>query len=106
MGMRLDGPDLEHKGSAEIASDATVAGAVQVPGSRQPILLLNDCQTTGGYPKIAVVISADLSSAGRLLPGAAVRFRKVTMADADEARAEAEHGFRTLTAGLVPVREA
>ena len=106
MGMRLEGPHLEHSRSAEIASDATVPGAVQVPGSTQPILLLNDCQTTGGYPKIAVVISADLSSAGRLLPGAEIRFRKVEIAEAEEARAEAHHAYRSLANSLVPVRNA
>jgi allophanate hydrolase len=104
MGMRLEGPGLEHKGSADIVSDATVPGAVQVPGSSQPILLLNDCQTTGGYPKIAVVISADLSSAGRLLPGAEIHFRKVTMTEAEEAMAVAEHFYRRIAQGLVPVR--
>ena len=54
MGMRLEGPYLEHKASADIVPDATIPGTVQIPGSSQPILLLNDCQTTGGYPKIAV----------------------------------------------------
>jgi biotin-dependent carboxylase-like uncharacterized protein len=104
MGMRLDGPALEHANGADITSDATVPGAVQVPGSAQPILLLNDCQTTGGYPKIAVVISADLSSAGRLLPGAEIRFRKVGITEAEEARAEAAHAYRSLANSLVPVR--
>jgi biotin-dependent carboxylase-like uncharacterized protein len=106
MGMRLEGPVLEHKESADIVSDATIPGAVQIPGSSQPILLLNDCQTTGGYPKIAVVISADLPSAGRLLPGAEVHFRRVTMTDAEEARAETEHRYRRIGADIVPVRAA
>jgi biotin-dependent carboxylase-like uncharacterized protein len=104
MGMRLEGPELKHEKSADIVSDATVPGAVQVPGSSQPILLLNDCQTTGGYPKIAVVITADLFSAGRLLPGSEMRFRKVTMAEAEEARAEAEHAYRSTANTIVPVR--
>jgi biotin-dependent carboxylase-like uncharacterized protein len=104
MGMRLEGPELVHAKGADIVSDATVPGAVQVPGSRQPILLLNDCQTTGGYPKIAVVITADLFRAGRLLPGNEVRFRKVTMTEAEEARAEAEHAYRSIANTIVPVR--
>lgn len=104
MGMRLDGPDLLHAKSADITSDATVPGAVQVPGSSQPILLLNDCQTTGGYPKIAVVITADLPRAGRLLPGSELRFRKVTMTEAEEARAEAAHAYRSIANMIVPVR--
>ncbi|BCJ92097.1 allophanate hydrolase [Terrihabitans soli] len=104
MGMRLDGPVLAHSKSADIASDATVPGAVQVPGSSQPILLLNDCQTTGGYPKIAVVITADLFRAGRLMPGHEIRFRKVTMTEAEEARAEAAHAYRSMANTIVPVR--
>lgn len=104
MGMRLEGPKLQHSKGADIVSDATVPGAVQVPGSSQPILLLNDCQTTGGYPKIAVVITADLFRAGRLLPGSEVHFRKVTMTEAEEARAEAEHSYRSIANTIVPVR--
>lgn len=104
MGMRLDGPELKHARSPDIVSDATVPGAVQVPGSSQPILLLNDCQTTGGYPKIAVVITADLPHAGRLLPGSELRFRQVTMTEAEEARAEADHAYRSIANTIVPVR--
>jgi allophanate hydrolase len=104
MGMRLEGPTLRHAKGADIISDATVPGAVQVPGSSQPILLLNDCQTTGGYPKIAVVITADLFRAGRLLPGGEVHFRKVTMTEAEEARAEAEHAWRLAADTIVPIR--
>jgi biotin-dependent carboxylase-like uncharacterized protein len=104
MGMRLEGPALQHAKSADIVSDATVPGAVQVPGSSQPILLLNDCQTTGGYPKIAVVITADLPRAGRLLPGSEMRFREITITEAEEARAEAEHAYRSIANMIVPVR--
>lgn len=104
MGMRLEGPDLERAKTGDFASDATVPGAVQVPGATRPILLLNDCQTTGGYPKIAVVISADLPSAGRLMPGAEVRFRKATIAEAEEARAESEHAYHRLANALIAVR--
>jgi antagonist of KipI len=60
MGYRLSGPPLIHAGSPDIISDATPLGAVQVPADQQPILLMADRQTTGGYPKIAVVISVDL----------------------------------------------
>ena len=104
MGIRLEGPALTHVRGADIVSDATLAGAVQVPGSTQPILLLNDCQTTGGYPKIAIVISAELPIAGRLLPGTEVRFRKVDITEAEEARFEAEHAYRLLANSLAVVR--
>ncbi len=105
MGIRLDGPVLEHSRGADIVSDATVPGAIQVPGSGHPILLLNDCQTTGGYPKIATVISADLAAAGRLVPGAQIRFRKVSLEEADTARADAAKAWQALSAMIVPVRE-
>jgi antagonist of KipI len=73
-GYRLDGPPLLHAGAADILSDATPFGSVQVPRSGQPILLMADRQTTGGYPKIATVISADLSIAGQLAPGDWIEF--------------------------------
>ena len=61
MGLRLSGPALKHKTAADILSDGIVKGAVQVPGDGQPIILMADHQTTGGYTKIATVISADLA---------------------------------------------
>ena len=73
-GYRLDGPPLVHAGSADILSDATPMGSIQVPGSGEPILLMADRQTTGGYPKIATVICADLSIAGQLAPGDWIEF--------------------------------
>jgi antagonist of KipI len=69
MGYRLEGAPLEHAGRADILSDATPLGSIQVPASGQPILLMADRQTTGGYPKIGVVIGADLPLAGQLAPG-------------------------------------
>ena len=59
MGVRLEGPALVHQGAPEIVSDATVPGSIQVPGNGQPIVLLADAQTAGGYPKIATVIGAE-----------------------------------------------
>jgi antagonist of KipI len=74
MGYQLSGPRLQHADAADILSEATPFGSIQVPGSGQPILLMADRQTTGGYPKIATVISADLSLAGQLAPGDWVEF--------------------------------
>ena len=74
MGYRLAGPRLEHAGDAQVTSDATPLGALQVPASGQPILLMADRQTTGGYAKIATMISADVSLAAQLGPGDEVRF--------------------------------
>jgi antagonist of KipI len=78
MGYRLDGPLLGHAGPADILSDATPLGSLQVPASGLPILLMADRQTTGGYPKIATVISADLPLAGQLAPGDWVEFVRCT----------------------------
>jgi biotin-dependent carboxylase-like uncharacterized protein len=85
MGMRLEGPALAHNDrGADIVSDAVAPGAIQVPASGQPILLLADCQTVGGYPKIATVIQADLPRLAHLRPGEELRFAAV-----DHARARA-----------------
>jgi biotin-dependent carboxylase-like uncharacterized protein len=103
MGMRLDGPLLRHRSGWDIISDAIATGGIQVPGSGQPIVLLADHQTTGGYPKIATVVSADLPVIGRRRPGDPVRFTAVT-ADAAEAlcRDEARR-LAELVAALEPV---
>lgn len=85
MGFRLQGPELEHGESSEILSDATPIGSLQVPRSGQPILLMADRQTTGGYPKIATVIAADLPLAGQLAPGDWIRFVPCTRAEAVDA---------------------
>jgi antagonist of KipI len=75
MGFRLEGPRLSHSRGADIISDATPLGVLQVPASGQPILLMADRQTSGGYPKIATVITADISVAGQLCPGETITFR-------------------------------
>jgi biotin-dependent carboxylase-like uncharacterized protein len=106
MGMRLDGPPLRHRQGWDIVSDAIVTGAIQVPGSGQPILLLADHQTTGGYPKIATVISADLPVVGRRRPGDALRFVGVSIEEAEELCREGEHRLAELVAALEPVPEA
>jgi antagonist of KipI len=74
MGYRLDGAALAHAGSAEILSEGMSVGAVQVPAAGQPILLMAECATTGGYPTIANVITADLPLAGQLAPGDWIEF--------------------------------
>ena len=90
MGYRLAGPPLAHGGGADILSDATPIGSVQVPASGQPILLMADRQTTGGYPRIATVISADLPIAGQLAPGDWIEFTECTRAAAVDALREQE----------------
>ena len=82
MGARLEGAELERKTDAEMISEAVVPGTIQVANDRQPILLLGDCQTIGGYPKIAHVITIDLPVAAQLRPNDGVRFRAISPAQA------------------------
>jgi antagonist of KipI len=82
MGFRLIGPRLCHSRGADIISDATPLGVLQVPASGQPILLMADRQTAGGYPKIATVITADIGVAGQLCPGEAITFEVCTPGEA------------------------
>jgi KipI family sensor histidine kinase inhibitor len=85
MGMRLIGAPLKLAGHREMASEAVAFGSVQVPPDGQPIILLADRQTLGGYAKIANVISVDLPLLAQLKPGDAVRFREVSVVEAEEA---------------------
>ena len=78
VGYRLQGPRIEHKAGADIISDGIPLGAVQVPGDGLPIILLVDRQTTGGYTKIATVITADIPKLAQSGPGDTVRFRQIT----------------------------
>jgi len=84
MGYRLSGERIEFCKKADIVSDGIATGAIQVPGSGQPIVLLADHQTTGGYPKIATVISADLPLMGRLRPGQEISFSVVEVEEAEK----------------------
>jgi len=86
MGFRLKGTDrIPRLSNDEMISDAAFTGAVQVPASGDPILLMADRPTTGGYPQMAVVISADLPRAGQLVPGDAVRFSFCSWSEAQAA---------------------
>jgi biotin-dependent carboxylase-like uncharacterized protein len=82
MGYRLKGPSIQHRASADIISDGMPPGAVQVPGDGQPIVLLADRQTTGGYAKIATVISPDIYKIAQARPGDGVSFSAVNEAEA------------------------
>ncbi len=82
MGYRLEGPKIAYAGVGQWISDGTATGALQVPPDEQPILLMADRHTTGGYPKIAVVISMDLHLAAQLMPGDTVKFRTTTLPEA------------------------
>jgi biotin-dependent carboxylase-like uncharacterized protein len=98
MGFRLEGPRLMHVGSADIISDATPLGVLQVPASGQPILLMADRQTTGGYPKIATVITADIALAGQLGPADTMTFVVCTPAEAMAALIAQERALMAIEA--------
>jgi biotin-dependent carboxylase-like uncharacterized protein len=87
MAYALEGPRLAHAKGHDIVSDGAAMGAVQVPGSGAPFVLMADRQPTGGYPKIATVIGADLGRLAQLRPGETLRFRAVDWAEAVAARA-------------------
>ncbi len=101
--MRLEGPRLDHRCGFNIVSDGIAPGSIQVPGNGQPMVLLADRQTTGGYPKIATVISADLPALGRLAAGAPVRFTPVTLETAEVARRALFADIAALADKMVPV---
>lgn len=88
MGYRLEGQPLPNLPAHPQISDGTAMGALQVPPDGQPILLMADAPTTGGYPKLAVVISADLSQAAQLRPGDTLMFRPTTLGEAEAALAD------------------
>ncbi len=100
MGIRLDGPKLEHRRGYNIVSDGIVTGAIQVPGTGQPIVLLADHQTTGGYPKLATVISSDISRLGRLRPDDQITFIEVSVEEAEAARFDRENKLQNLIENL------
>ena len=83
MGMRLKGSVLENIKSANIKSEGLIRGIIQVPADGNPIILLNDHGTIGGYPKIGVVISADLDRVAQLSPGTKIKFKEVTLVEAE-----------------------
>jgi 5-oxoprolinase (ATP-hydrolysing) subunit C len=91
MGYRLEGPVIRHLHGHNIVSDGTVDGSIQVPGNGQPIVLMSDRGTSGGYPKIATVISADFGRLAQTPAGRGFRFKAIGMAEAQtEARKFAE----------------
>ncbi len=85
MGCRLEGKPLSHSAGADIVSSGVLSGTVQVPGDGQPIVLMADRQTTGGYTRIAHVIQADLGLLGQARPGSSVEFRLCSLEEAREA---------------------
>ena len=106
MGLRLAGPALAHvdAAAADIVSDGVVPGAIQVPADGQPIVLLADAQTVGGYPKIATVIRADLPRLAQARPGERLTFAAVDGAGARAALARLRVRWQAWCAALRPAR--
>jgi biotin-dependent carboxylase-like uncharacterized protein len=104
MGFQLSGPAIEHAKGFNIVSDGIATGHIQIPGNGQPIVLMRDRQTAGGYPKIATVISADLDRFAQVRPGSAVRFSAVRRDEAVAAARALKEQIASLPDALVPVR--
>jgi biotin-dependent carboxylase-like uncharacterized protein len=104
MGYRLTGDRIEHALGYNIVSDGIVAGSVQVPGTGEPIVMMADRQTTGGYPKIATVISPDLRVMAQRRPGAPVRFQAIEIREAQRLAREAAQALSSLPSGARPYR--
>ncbi len=98
MGYRLEGPQLKHLGKADIVSDALCRGAVQVPGNGQPIIMMADCGTTGGYTKIATVIGPDFSRIAQAKPDDVIKFRLCSDEEAVNALREESLRYEQLAA--------
>jgi antagonist of KipI len=100
MGVRLDGPELPRDEKSDLISEAVAPGTIQVPPGGIPILLLGDCQTIGGYPKIAHVITVDLPIAAQLRAGDHVHFSEVSLADGQRLLLERERDLERFRVGL------
>ena len=100
MGVRFDGPELKREDETDLISEAVAPGTIQVPPSGKPILLLGDCQTIGGYPKIAHVITVDLGIAAQLRAGDGVRFFEVSLQDAHRLLMERQRDLERFRIGL------
>lgn len=100
MGFRLEGEKIVHRDKSEIISDGIAMGAIQVPGHGLPILMMADRQTSGGYPKIANVITADLPKLAQAKSGDTLRFQKVTVEEAQEAFGQMEQGLKKMKESL------
>jgi antagonist of KipI len=95
-GLRLRGETLRPRGQSQLLTDGIPLGAIQIPQDGQPIILFVDQQTTGGYPKIANVIAADMHRVGQLQPRAEVRFAEVSVAEAVQALREQERWLKEI----------
>lgn len=107
MGCRMEGPVIAHKNGGDIITDGISFGAVQVPSHGNPIVMMADHQTTGGYTKIANVISVDLPVLAQCMPGMKIHFEKVTVDEAQALYCKEKEEFDALAKRLnTPVEPA
>jgi antagonist of KipI len=99
MGYRLAGPALGHRGAADVLSEGVVTGTIQVPADGQPIVLMADRQTTGGYATIGTVISSDLPALAQARPGTKIAFRAVSVGEAQDSAVAIEKTLSTVQSG-------
>ncbi len=104
MGMRLDGYRIDHARHTTFVSDGIAPGSIQVPGNGQPIVLLVDRQTAGGYPKIATVVSADMPALGRVPIGSKISFEPVSLEVAQNLRRRFVADIAGIAARIVPIK--
>ena len=83
MGMRLEGPTIKNIGDTNIRSEGLIKGTIQIPADGNPIIMLSDHGTIGGYPKFGVVISADYDKLVQLSPGSKIKFQEIKLSDAE-----------------------
>jgi len=100
MGCRLEGPAIQHVGPPDIISDWVPLGGIQVPGNGKPIVLLADRQTTGGYTKIATVIGPDIPHVAQLRPGEILRFKAISVGEAQAAARALERDLNQVDVDL------
>jgi len=104
MGYRLEGPEIRAAEKHDIITDGLLPGAVQIPGNGKPIIMLKDAQTTGGYTKIATVISPDLQKLAQLKPGDKLKFKTVNIATAHRLLAEQEETLEKIKKSMDELR--
>jgi biotin-dependent carboxylase-like uncharacterized protein len=105
MGYRLTGTPLLMSKPRQLLSEATTFGTIQVPAGGQPIILMADRQTTGGYPKMAYVATVDLPLLAQLAPGDALKFEAITLERAQELDAARERAWQALSQTVKPIQD-
>jgi biotin-dependent carboxylase-like uncharacterized protein len=105
MGYRLQGLKLVPREAIEMISEGVSFGTIQVPPDGNPIILMADCQTTGGYPKIAQVASVDLPLLAQMMPGQRVRFERISLDDAQSLYLARQHDFAQVSLSVAQLKQ-